>query len=161
EILSRSRLEPVIQQLGLANQMPVADMVAALQRAITVTPVQAMADTRAQGLPGFNVSVTYGDPRLAQEICSSITSLFIGENLQLHQRQAEQTTQFIAKQLDDAKGKLDEQDAKLATFQRRYIGLLPDDNVTNLNVLSGLNSQLDANTQALARAQQDKTFAES
>ena len=165
EILSRSRLEPIIQQLGLfpesINQAPMGDLVARLQSAITVTPVEAMADTRAQGLPGFNVSVTFEDPRLAQQICSSITSLFIGENLQLHQRQAEQTTDFIAKQLDEAKAKLDEQDAKLADFQRRYMGTLPDDVGANLNVLSGLNSQLDAGTETLAREQQGKTFAES
>ena len=141
EILSRSRLEPVIQQLGLypteVNKTPMGDLVARLQQAITVTPVEAMADTRAQGLPGFNVSVTFGDPRLAQQICSSITSLFIGENLQLHQRQAEQTTEFIAKQLDEAKAKLDDQDAKLAAFQRRYLGSLPDDSAANSECSSG------------------------
>ena len=97
EILSRSRLEPIIQQLGLfrneATQASMGALVARLQQAISVTPVQAMAETRAQGLPGFNISVTFGDPRLAQQICSSITSLFIEEDLQLHQRQAEQTTQ--------------------------------------------------------------------
>ncbi len=32
---------------------------------------------------------------------------------------------------------------------------------TNLNLLTGLTSQLDAASQALARAQQDKTFAQS
>jgi len=165
EILSRSRLEPLIQQFGLyseeVNRVPMEDLVARLRETITVTPVQAMAETRSQGLPGFNVSVTFGDARLAQQICSSITSLFIEENLKLRERQTEQTTQFIAKQLEDAKGKLDEQDAKLAVFQRRYIGSLPEDEQSNLNVLGGLSSQLDAATQTLARAQQDKTFAES
>jgi uncharacterized protein involved in exopolysaccharide biosynthesis len=56
---------------------------------------------------------------------------------------------------------LDEQDAKLADFQRRFLGSLPEDGQTNLNILAGLTSQLEAATQALARAQQDKTFAES
>jgi polysaccharide chain length determinant protein (PEP-CTERM system associated) len=64
-------------------------------------------------------------------------------------------------QLADAKAKLDEQDARLAAFKTRYIGSLPDEEKTNLNLLMGLTSQLDAATQALARAQQDKTFAES
>ena len=41
------------------------------------------------------------------------------------------------------------------------MGELPDDEQTNLNLLTGLTSQLDAATQALARAQQDKTFTES
>ncbi len=31
----------------------------------------------------------------------------------------------------------------------------------NLNMLAGLTSQLEANTQALNRAQQDKSFSES
>jgi polysaccharide chain length determinant protein (PEP-CTERM system associated) len=165
EILSRSRLEPIIQQLGLyredINVVAMEDLVGRLRQTITVTPVEAMAQTTAEGLPGFTVSVNFGDPRLAQQICSSVTSLFIEEDLQLRQREAEQTTQFLAKQLDDAKGKLDEQDAKLAEFQRRYLGSLPEDEKTNLDILSGLSSQLDAATQTLARAQQDKTFAES
>ena len=165
EILSRTRLEPIIQQFGLfreeASRVAMEDLVARLRGSVTVTPVEPMAETRAQGLPGFTVSVTLPDPRLAQQICSTITSMFMEENLQLRQRQAEQTTQFLTKTLDDAKAKLDEQDAKLATFERRYLGSLPDDEQRNINVLQGLNTELDATSQAIGRAQQDKTFAES
>jgi polysaccharide chain length determinant protein (PEP-CTERM system associated) len=165
EILSRTRLEPIIQQFGLfredVSRVAMEDLVARLRDSITVTPVEPMAETRAQGLPGFTVGVTFPDPRLAQQICSTITSMFMEENLQLRQRQAEQTTQFLTKQLDDAKAKLDEQDAKLATFERRYLGSLPDDEQRNINVLQGLNTELDASSQAISRAQQDKTFAES
>jgi len=165
EILSRTRLEPVIKQFGLyqqdANQLPMEDLVARLREAISVTPVLPMAQTRAQGLPGFNVSVTFEDPRLAQQICATITSMFMEENLQLRQQMAEQTTQFLAKQLDGAKAKLDDQDTRLAAFKRRYLGSLPDQEQTNLNLLMGFSAQLDATTQALTRTQQDKTFAES
>jgi len=165
EILSRTRLEPILQQFGLyredVGRVAMEDLVARLRKAITVTPVEPMAQTRAQGLPGFRVDVVFDDPRLAQQVCSTITSMFMEENLQLRQRQAEQTTQFLSKQLDDAKTKLNEQDAKLASFQRRYLGSLPDEEQMNLNVLQGLNTQLDAATQAISRAQQDKTFAES
>jgi polysaccharide chain length determinant protein (PEP-CTERM system associated) len=165
EILSRTRLEPIIQQFGLfhedVSRVAMEDLVARLRGAITVTAVEPMAQTRAQGLPGFTVSVAFPDPRLAQQICSTITSMFMEENLQLRQRQAEQTTQFLSKQLDDAKAKLDEQDAKLANFERHYLGSLPDDEQRNINVLQGLNTELDATTQAIGHAQQDKTFAES
>jgi polysaccharide chain length determinant protein (PEP-CTERM system associated) len=165
EILSRTRLEPIVRQLGLyrdeINTVPMDDLVGRLRSTISVTPVQAMAETRAEGLPGFNVTVTFQDPGLAQQICSSITSLFIESNTELRQKQADQTTDFLSSQLDDAKSKLDQQDAKLADFQRRYMGSLPDDASTNLNVLTGLSAQLDATNQSLARAQQDKTFAES
>jgi polysaccharide chain length determinant protein (PEP-CTERM system associated) len=165
EIMSRTRLEPLIQQFRLypqdVSRVPTEDLVARLRSTIEVTPIQPMAQTRAQGLPGFSISVTFDDPRLAQQICSTVTSMFMEENLQLRQRQAEQTTQFLTKQLEDAKAKLDEQDARLALFQRRHLGALPDDQQSNLNILAGLTSQLDAATQTLSRAQQDKTFAES
>jgi polysaccharide chain length determinant protein (PEP-CTERM system associated) len=165
EILSRSRLEPLIQQFGLyrdaAIQVPTEDLVDRLRTAVSITPVRPMAGTQAQGLPGFTISVDFDDPRLAQQVCSTITSMFMEENQQGRQQQAEQTTQFLDKQLDDAKSKLDGQDAKLAAFKRRYLGSLPDEQQTNLNLLTGLNTQLDAATQALSRAQQDKSFAES
>ncbi len=88
--------------------------------------------------------------------------MFIDENVHLRQRRSENTTQFLAQQLTEAKAKLDDQDGKLAAFKtRNYHGSLPDDQKTNLDLADGLTSQLDAATQALARARQDKGFAES
>ena len=165
QILSRSRLEPVIQELGLyrgdMNRVSMEDLVERLRRSITITPIQAMAETRAQNLPGFTISVVFDDPHFAQQICAKITSMFLAENIQLRKGEVTNTTEFLGKQLQEAKAKLDEQDARLAVFQRKYLGSLPDQNQTNLNLLAGLTSQLEASTQALGRAQQDKSFAES
>ncbi|MGA7914676.1 MAG: Wzz/FepE/Etk N-terminal domain-containing protein [Candidatus Acidiferrales bacterium] len=165
QILSRSRLEPIIRQFNLypedVNRMSMDDLVGRLQRAIEVTPIAPMTETRAGQLPGFYVAVTLDNGRQAQEVCTAITSMFIEQNLRLRQEHSETTTQFLAQELASAKASLDDQDAKLAAFKSRHIGELPDDEQTNLNLLSGLTSQLDASTQALARAQQDKTFNES
>jgi polysaccharide chain length determinant protein (PEP-CTERM system associated) len=165
QILSRTRLEPLIHQYGLfqsdMNKMSVDDLVGRLQKAIEVTPVLPMAETRASNLPGFFVNVTLDDARTAQEVCTTVTSMFIEENLRRRQSQSEDTTQFLSQQLTEAKANLDEQDAKLAAFKGHYIGALPDEEQTNLNLLTGLTSQLDAASQALARAQQDKTFIQA
>jgi len=165
EILSRTRLEPIIHQYGLysgdVNRVPPDALVARLQKDIVITPIEPMAETRSQELPGFHIIVTLDNPRTAQEVCSAITHMFIEESIRLRQQRSEDTTQFIAQQLVDAKAKLDEQDSRLAAFKSRYLGSLPDEEKGNLNLLMGLTSQLDAATQALARAQQDKSFAES
>lgn len=164
QILSRTRLEPIIQQYGLfaadAKTVPMEDLVARLQKGIDVSPIRPMEDTSSQ-LAGFNVTVTLDDPRSAQNVCSAITSMFIEESSRLRVQHSENTTEFLAQQLSEAKTKLDEQDAKLAAFKSRYMGSLPDDDKTNLNILMGLTSRLDAATQALSRAQQDKNFAQS
>lgn len=165
QILSRTRLQRLVEQFDLygndARRVPIEDLVERLRKSITVTPLNPMAGTRSAELPGFNVDVTLGEAQLAQQICKEITSMFMEQNLRLRQQQAEETTQFLGQQLDDAKAKLDEQDAKLAAFQSRYIGELPEDEKTNLTLLAGMTPQLEAATQALNQAQQDKAFTES
>ena len=165
QILSTARLEPVIRDLSLyredVNQLPMEVLVERLRKAITITPVAPMAETRAQNLPGFTISVVFENPQIAQKICSMITSMFVEENIQVSQGNLADTTKFLNDQLDQAKTKLDEQEARLAAFQRRYVGSLPEDSQTNLNLLNGQTSQLEAATQAVNRAQQDKSFAES
>ena len=165
QILSTARLEPVIRDLSLyredVNQLPMEVLVERLRKAITITPVAPMAETRAQNLPGFTISVVFENPQIAQKICSMITSMFVEENIKVSQGNLADTTKFLNDQLDQAKAKLDEQEARLAAFQRRYVGSLPEDSQTNLNLLNGQTSQLEAATQAVNRAQQDKSFAES
>jgi polysaccharide chain length determinant protein (PEP-CTERM system associated) len=164
QILSRTRLEPIIRQLGLfpkeIGRASMDDLVTRLQKDIEVTPVRPMADTHSS-LPGFFVNVTMDNPHTAQAVCTAVTSMFIEESLKVQNQRSAQTTDFLSQQLTDAKTALDAQDAKLAAFKLRYIGALPDQEQSNLNVLTSLTSQLDAATQALARAEQDKTFAQS
>jgi polysaccharide chain length determinant protein (PEP-CTERM system associated) len=165
QILSTTRLEPVIRDLNLypgdINRMPMDMLVERLRQAVTITPIAPMTETRAQNLPGFTISVVFDDPQLAQKICSMITSMFIEEDIKVSRGVDYGTTQFLNQQLDQAKAKLDEQEAKLAAFQREHTGVLPEDTQTNMNLLNGQASQLEAATQAVNRAQQDKSFAES
>lgn len=165
QILSRTRLTPLITRFGLysqdVNSVPMEDLVARLQKAVKVTPVLPMAQMQVKNLPGFFVSVTLDSPRTAQQVCSEVTSMFIEENVRTRQQHSEDTTSFLAQQLAAAKTQLDEKDAALAAFQLKYMGSLPDESKGNLNVLMGMTTQLDAVSQALARAQQDKSFAET
>jgi polysaccharide chain length determinant protein (PEP-CTERM system associated) len=165
QILSRTRLEPIIRQFGLypkdVNLKPMEELVARLRKDVEVTPIEAMAETRSQELPGFHVSVTLDNGKTAQAVCATITSMFIQESVHLREQRSEDTTTFLSQQLADAKAKLDEQDTKLAAFKSQHLNALPDEEQTNLNLLNNLTTQLDAATQALARAQQDKSFAES
>lgn len=165
QILSRTRLEPVINKFGLfpddRNRVHIDDLVERLRDAITIKPVEAMAGTGQHALPGFYINATFPDPQLAQQVCTEITSMFLEQNLTSITQGADATNKFIGEQLAEAKTKLDEQDGKLAQFKRQYLGSLPDEVQNNISLLSGMNSQLEANTQALSRAEQDKAFNES
>ena len=164
-ILSRSRLQPIIEKLNLypedKNRVHMDDLVERLRSAIAIKPVEAMPGTGPHQLPGFYITATFETPQLAQQVCTEITSMFLEQNARQAQQQATRTTDFLGEQLAEAKAKLDSEDAKLADFKRQYGGSLPEESQANLSILTGMNSQLEANTQALSRAQQEKSFNES
>jgi polysaccharide chain length determinant protein (PEP-CTERM system associated) len=165
QILSATQLQPIVEQYHLYEKelsgSPVAIRVARLRKAITVTPIQPIVESQWAGIPGFTVKVTLNDPRVAQQVCAEITSMFLEQNARWRAQAAQDTTDFLSKQIDDAKHALDEKDAKLTAFKMRYLGKLPDEAQTNINILTSYNSQLEAATEALNRTQQDKVYLES
>jgi polysaccharide chain length determinant protein (PEP-CTERM system associated) len=172
QILSVARLRPVIQSLGLVKPEEEGKLIEDIRSNMTVTPVitaisasspSSSPKKASQGetLPGFYVNYIDKNPVRAQKVCNALTSLMVDENLRNRAEVAKDTTDFLGRQVDDAKRAIDEQDAKLAAFKKQYMGQLPGDIDTNMRMLSSLNSQLDATTQTLNRAQQDKSYSES
>lgn len=168
QVMSRTRLQPIIERFGLykndIGKVPMEDLVERMRKNISVTGIKAEFQSThagARGLPGFYISFNADNPRIAQQVCAEITSMFMSENLKSREQSAEGTTAFLSKQLDDAKRKLDDLDSKLAEWKSKNLGRLPGQEQNNMTMLMTMNTQLDTVTQALNRAQQDKTYAET
>jgi polysaccharide chain length determinant protein (PEP-CTERM system associated) len=157
EILSRSRLEPIILELGLfgrdRNSASIDDLVARLRKQINLTTIRPDS---TNALRGFYMTVDQDNPQTAQQVCKRVLSMFMDENLKARSERAANTTQFLADQLADAKQRLDENDAKLAAFKTKYLGRLPTDEQSNLQMLSTLSSRLDSVNDAITQAQQQR-----
>jgi polysaccharide chain length determinant protein (PEP-CTERM system associated) len=169
---SADRLRPLIEKLnqqGLlkGNADDSIEAIRAGMQVIPVPPISVTAPTGGGGgkkkseLPGFLLTFTASSPREAQAVNSGLANIIIDENFRDLEAASQTNTDFLGRQVEDAKRDLDGQDAKLAAFKKQYMGQLPGDADNNLKILMGLNSQLDANTQTLNRAQQDKTYADS
>ncbi|HME12793.1 MAG TPA: Wzz/FepE/Etk N-terminal domain-containing protein, partial [Candidatus Acidoferrum sp.] len=143
EILSRSRLQPVIEKLGLYQQerskAHMEDLEDRLRAAVNVTPLEPMVGTTNRQIPGFYINVTFNNGQIAQQICTEITSMFLEENARNRQVKSQETTGFFQQRLAEAKKKLDDEDAKLAEFKSKHPGEMPDQAQTSLSLLSGLN----------------------
>jgi len=165
QILSRSRLEMIISKFNLYPEIRstshMEELVERLKGSINVELIQPLMGSANQEPPGFNVSVTFDNPQVAQQICQEITSMFMEQNTTARVTRSNRTTQFLTEQLDEAQAKLAEQDKKLAQFKVEHPVSQPDQENANLTILAGLNSQLDANTQAITHAQQDKSLNET
>ncbi len=175
QVTARNRLVPMIERLGLAKGKSVDEVIGDIQTNLSIAPVQSGVAPgtlpgskpathkpgQSSDVPGFTVDFTASNPKTAQQVCSEITSMMLEQNLQAREQVAQSTTDFLAHQVDEAKRDLDDQDAKLAEFKKQFTGQLPGDEDGNLKLLGTLNTQLDANTQALNRAQQDKSYVQS
>jgi polysaccharide chain length determinant protein (PEP-CTERM system associated) len=165
--LSAENLRPLIESLGLAHGGGADGIMDDIRNNVSIAPVlAATVGPTPQGrsktaVPGFNVTFTSNNPHRAQAICAGLTNIMIKENLNDRTSAAQNTTDFLGRQVEDAKRNLDELDSKLANFKKQFMGQLPGDEDNNLKILMGMNSQLDANTQTLNRAQQDKAYTES
>ena len=180
--LGSDRLRPLIQKLtqqGVLRGGNIDDVIEEIRAGVAIEPLQMVmvpnptakavgphgvlsgGAPKAPQVPGFNLDYTAGNPREAQAICAGVTDIMLQENLRNREQVAQNTTDFLSRQVDDAKSNLNDLDAKLAAFKRQYMGQLPGDEDSNLKILSGMNSQLEATTQTLSRAQQDKTYSES
>jgi polysaccharide chain length determinant protein (PEP-CTERM system associated) len=166
QVLSRSQLQPLIQRFDLFNAsksgVPMEELIETLRESISVTPVRSdIGSPRTNGLPAFRISYEGEDPRLAQQVCSELLNMFMKENLEDRSTKTQATNSFLSEQLAEAKRKLDEQDRSMAEFKSKNLSQLPGNEQANFTMIATLNSRLDAATQAITQAQQQKTYAES
>lgn len=161
QILSRTNLLRIIEQFhlygGPTGGASPDDKVDAMRKDVDIELVRDLHNE----ITAFNVYYTSPDPRVAQQVTSEITNLFIGENLQARQEQSEGTTKFLEDQLAAARSSLADQDEKIRQFKAQHIGELPSQLSSNLQILSGLQSQLQAEQDALSTAKQQHVYLET
>ena len=139
EILSRTRLEQIIQDFDLYPQARrtgiMEDVVEGMRKDIDVEAVRGDA---------FRVTYTGRDPRLVMKVTEKLAQLFIDESLQDRSALAEGTSQFLETQLEDARRRLEEQDKKLQDYKMKYSGQLPSQAESNLQALHNVQMQIQA-----------------
>ncbi len=147
EILSRSRLESLINQMGLypdlKNRGSSEEAVGRMRRDIRLELLGAEAGRSTT--TAFTLSYRGRDPQTVAVVTNTVASFFIEENLKARERQATGTAEFLKVQLAEAKKRLDEQESRMGELQRRYLGELPQQLHGNLAALDSLNGQLRIN----------------
>jgi succinoglycan biosynthesis transport protein ExoP len=161
QILSRTRLLHIMDQFRLyasehAKRTP-EDRVELMRKDIDIELVR---DSHNQ-VSSFNIFYSSHDPHLAQQVTSEITNLFINENLEVRQQQSEGTTKFLESQLEATRQNLAEQEGKIRQFKGQHVGEMPDQLASNLQILSGLQSQLQNAEDALNAAKQQRVYLQT
>jgi polysaccharide biosynthesis transport protein len=163
QILSRTNLEETIERLHLyphhRSLFGFGDPVEQMRRNIKIDLVSA--PDRPGEYTAFRMSYAASTPELAQTVNRELTSLFIADNLNVQRQLSENTTAFLESQLADSRARMEEQEAKVASFKATHMGDLPSQLESNVQILAGLQSQLQNSQQALDAARRQKLYLES
>ncbi len=161
QILSRTRLLLIIDKFDLYadnhSHLTPDEKVEDMRKDIDIKLVR----DRGEAVTAFNIYYSAHSPEIAQQVTSELARLFINQNLEVRQQQSEDTTMFLKDQLETARQSLAEQDAKIQAFKGLHEGDLPGQQATNLQILSGLQSQLENEEGALNTAQQQKVYLQT
>ncbi len=159
QILSRTRLLMIVDSLHLYNDgrraMSDDDKVAQMRKEINI---DLQRDAQNAGITAFRIDYSARDPRVAQQVTGQLAELFINENQQTLLQQSGDTTKFLEGELQKAAADLAEMDQKKKAFEASHLGALPSQEASNLQILTGLQAQLQNEQDALNNATQQRAL---
>ncbi len=162
QILSYSRLLETVKKFDLYREERAdhveEEIIGMMREDIAVELEQGWSQNR----PGaFRISYEGPSPSIVAQVANQLGNLFIDENLRARERQAVGTSEFLESQLEEAKKRLEEQEAKLSAYKLQHVGELPQQENTLIATSNRLQLQLQGVQDAMNRAQQQKLMQEN
>ena len=148
EIMSRTQLEKIVQEFNLyLKVVALEDRINALRKSVKI-------ESRRNNI--FQLSFESEDPEKAKQVTSRLGSLFIEQNLNAREQQAQGTKSFINAEAERLRKELEEQEGVVTKYKAAHGYELPDQLDTNLRSLEQLRRALEGNDQRLSALQERK-----
>ena len=166
QLLSTGNLKKIIDEFGLYKQersTHFEEEILEMMRAdisITLEESGTKRGSNAQ-LVAFRIGYQGSDPALVAQVANRLTNLYIKENLNTREVQAEGTSDFLETQLKEAKKRLEELEATVSGYKLQHNGELPEQEAAISGRLGRLQVELEANRDAINRAQQTKIILDN
>lgn len=166
DILSRPRLLKIITDFNLYPEerarLSPEQLVELMRGDIAIQSLENPdPDPQQKGANAFTISYIGSGPVTVQQVTQRLTSLFINEDLESQQQLDVTTTAFLQNQLTAARNDLNEKEQRLRDFKMANLGELPEQEQDNLQILAGLQSQLQNTNAAFARANEQRAYLQS
>jgi polysaccharide chain length determinant protein (PEP-CTERM system associated) len=169
-LLSSGELKKIIEDFGLYKEerkSHVEEEILDMMRKdikITLSPIgtgTGGGGSRDKRTAAFRIGYQGADPQLVMRVANRLTDLYVEQNLKTRESQAEGTSAFLDTQLREAKKRLDELEATVSSYKLQHNGELPQQEQSLSGTLSRLQTELEANRDAINRAHQTKVILES
>lgn len=158
QVLSSTRLQQIIDELHLypelRGQLSREQVIEVMRKYLTVR----VKEGSSAGLSSFTIEYEGQNRQQVAQVANRLATSFIEWNVKSRSQQAEGTTQFLAAQLQEAKQSLETQEKKVSAFKMQHLGEMPEQQPANLQALSQLQAQFQANAEAQHRLDVERTL---
>ncbi len=170
QVMTRGVLLQLASKYGLyekyRERQMTEEIVERMRRNIRLSTIDAAVSDRRSGQRAnttiaFRISYDAPDPERAQKVVNDLVSLYLDENVKARQQSVAQTTAFLAEEADRLARQIQEIEANLAAFKRRYAGRLPDSAAVNMQLADRMQSELLRVEREISMLQERKLYLEA
>ena len=158
QVLSVTRLQQIIDDMQLypelRGKVSREELIELMRKDITITVKQGSAS----GLSAFTIEYEGRQRQQVAQVANQLAASFIEWNVKSREQQAQDTTEFLAAQLKEAKQNLEAQESRLSAFKMSHLGEMPEQQPANMQALTQLQGQFQANADALNRLEVERTL---
>lgn len=162
QVLSSGVLEHVLDRYNLYPELrgrrSKAELLDKLRRDLQITTERGLSLGRPTA---FRIAYDAPQAKVAAGVVNDVANSFVTQNVKTREQRAEGTSEFIESQLVQAKKSLDEQEVQLSEFKQKWAGELPQQEAALSSALARMETELQGNQEASARAQQNKLVLEN
>jgi polysaccharide chain length determinant protein (PEP-CTERM system associated) len=149
EALSRARLTGLIRQFGLYGYGPKDDIpesaVARMQRDVRTEVTSTDQSPNGPSAVAFTLSYVGKDPQVAADVTNALASFYVAQNDQMRVQQASVASDLLGEQLEEARKRLQAQEAQIRNYVSSNVGALPQQIDSNLAAVARLDGQMRLN----------------
>jgi polysaccharide chain length determinant protein (PEP-CTERM system associated) len=147
EILSRSNLERIMKEFNMYAEPKyksffVEDKIADMRKRISVNLMRRDLPGRYSGAYAFSISFEGKVPEKVMKVTNALASYFIAENIRFKEAESKGTNTFLEQELDSIRKQLATKEKELKNYREKYMGELPEQLGSNLNMLTRIQEQL-------------------
>jgi succinoglycan biosynthesis transport protein ExoP len=158
QVLSTTRLQQIIDDMHLypelQGKISREELIELMRKDISITVKQGSSS----GLSAFTIEYEGRQRQQVAQVANQLAASFIEWNVKNREQQAQDTTEFLDAQLKEAKQNLEQQEARLSAFKMRHLGEMPEQQAANMQALAQLQTQFQANADALNRLEVERTL---
>ncbi len=161
EILSRTTLGSIINDPKLQlyaddlKRKPLEDVIEQMRSDIHIQ-MEVLPGASAKRASAFTIQFSYTNKYKARDTVQTFVTKFNEVNLSISRTIDNSLKTFVDTELAAAKANLDQLDEQLTKFRQQYSGKLPEEAAYNMSQLTTLQTQANALTDSLNRAEQNR-----